>query len=92
MLKHMPLLFLMYSFPCLDVSFKLLLLPLYCNFCLIIIVKFLNDKILFLLQVYTFGPTFRAENSNTSRHLAEFWVSSLLFFPPYLAWIFQFQK
>jgi asparaginyl-tRNA synthetase len=27
-----------------------------------------------VLQVYTFGPTFRAENSNTSRHLAEFWM------------------
>lgn len=27
-----------------------------------------------LRKVYTFGPTFRAENSNTSRHLAEFWM------------------
>jgi len=27
-----------------------------------------------LTKVYTFGPTFRAENSNTSRHLAEFWM------------------
>jgi asparaginyl-tRNA synthetase len=27
-----------------------------------------------LTSVYTFGPTFRAENSNTSRHLAEFWM------------------
>lgn len=25
-------------------------------------------------QIYTFGPTFRAENSNTSRHLSEFWM------------------
>ena len=24
--------------------------------------------------MYTFGPTFRAENSNTPRHLAEFWM------------------
>ncbi len=27
-----------------------------------------------LSRVYTFGPTFRAENSNTARHLAEFWM------------------
>ena len=27
-----------------------------------------------LTRVYTFGPTFRAENSNTARHLAEFWM------------------
>ena len=25
-------------------------------------------------RIYTFGPTFRAENSNTPRHLAEFWM------------------
>ncbi|MEJ7659731.1 MAG: amino acid--tRNA ligase-related protein [Hymenobacter sp.] len=25
-------------------------------------------------SIYTFGPTFRAENSNTARHLAEFWM------------------
>jgi aspartyl/asparaginyl-tRNA synthetase len=25
-------------------------------------------------NIYTFGPTFRAENSNTTRHLAEFWM------------------
>ena len=25
-------------------------------------------------EIYTFGPTFRAENSNTPRHLAEFWM------------------
>jgi len=36
----------------------------------------LNAEIyaLSLKDVYTFGPTFRAENSNTSRHLAEFWM------------------
>src|SRR5256714_6284216 len=28
-----------------------------------------------LSRVYTFGPTFRAENSNTARHLAEFWMA-----------------
>jgi asparaginyl-tRNA synthetase len=27
-----------------------------------------------LTSIYTFGPTFRAENSHTSRHLAEFWM------------------
>ena len=27
-----------------------------------------------LSDVYTFGPTFRAEDSHTSRHLAEFWM------------------
>jgi asparaginyl-tRNA synthetase len=27
-----------------------------------------------LSDIYTFGPTFRAENSNTTRHLAEFWM------------------
>jgi asparaginyl-tRNA synthetase len=30
-----------------------------------------------LTKVYTFGPTFRVENSNTSRHLAEFWMIEL---------------
>lgn len=36
----------------------------------------LNGEIyaLALSDIYTFGPTFRAENSNTSRHLAEFWM------------------
>src|SRR5207247_941805 len=32
-------------------------------------------------EVYTFGPTFRAENSNTSRHAAEFWMIE-----PEMAW------
>jgi asparaginyl-tRNA synthetase len=34
----------------------------------------LETYCLAMSQVYTFGPTFRAENSNTSRHLAEFWM------------------
>jgi asparaginyl-tRNA synthetase len=34
----------------------------------------LETYCLALSKVYTFGPTFRAENSNTSRHLAEFWM------------------
>ncbi|HKY69701.1 MAG TPA: asparagine--tRNA ligase, partial [Gammaproteobacteria bacterium] len=34
----------------------------------------LETYCLALSKVYTFGPTFRAENSNTARHLAEFWM------------------
>ena len=34
----------------------------------------LESYCLALSKVYTFGPTFRAENSNTSRHLSEFWM------------------
>ena len=34
----------------------------------------LESYALAMSKVYTFGPTFRAENSNTSRHLAEFWM------------------
>ncbi len=34
----------------------------------------LESYCLAMNKVYTFGPTFRAENSNTSRHLAEFWM------------------
>jgi asparaginyl-tRNA synthetase len=34
----------------------------------------LEGYCLAMSKVYTFGPTFRAENSNTSRHLAEFWM------------------
>src|SRR3546814_11505326 len=33
-----------------------------------------SSDLLALSKVYTFGPTFRAENSNTTRHLAEFWM------------------
>jgi asparaginyl-tRNA synthetase len=33
-----------------------------------------ETHVLGLTNVYTFGPTFRAENSNTARHLAEFWM------------------
>ncbi|MEM9737826.1 MAG: asparagine--tRNA ligase [Bacteroidota bacterium] len=33
-----------------------------------------ESAVLGLGKVYTFGPTFRAENSNTTRHLAEFWM------------------
>jgi asparaginyl-tRNA synthetase len=33
-----------------------------------------ETQVLGLTNVYTFGPTFRAENSNTARHLAEFWM------------------
>lgn len=33
-----------------------------------------ESQALALSKVYTFGPTFRAENSNTTRHLAEFWM------------------
>ena len=33
-----------------------------------------ETQALALSNIYTFGPTFRAENSNTSRHLAEFWM------------------
>ena len=34
----------------------------------------LEGELTALGQIYTFGPTFRAENSNTPRHLAEFWM------------------
>jgi aspartyl/asparaginyl-tRNA synthetase len=33
-----------------------------------------KEKLCHGFGIYTFGPTFRAENSNTSRHLAEFWM------------------
>ena len=40
----------------------------------VIVEEKLSDNATALGKVYTFGPTFRAENSNTSRHLAEFWM------------------
>ncbi len=37
--------------------------------CLLVLVVLIVSS-----RAYTFGPTFRAENSNTPRHLAEFWM------------------
>ena len=65
MLKHMLLLLWMYASACSHINSKWGGNQLR------------NNTVLILYQVYTFGPTFRAENSNTSRHLAEFWVSIL---------------
>ncbi len=44
-----------------------------------------------LSDIYTFGPTFRAENSNTSRHLAEFWMiePEMVFTTLMTIWILQ---